>query len=82
MAKSQYMIQRQENLEGCIRNHFEDLNDFFNRGFPQLPAYKESKAGEVFFDLLCYSSDGFKIALKRSEAKEYSSCEKLSLVCL
>jgi len=34
---------------------------------------KESKGGEVFFDHVCYTSDAFKMSLKRSESKEYSS---------
>jgi hypothetical protein len=34
---------------------------------------KESKREEVFSDHVCYTSDAFKMSLKRSESKEYST---------
>ena len=34
---------------------------------------KASKGGEVFFDHICYTSDAFKMSLKRSASKEYAA---------
>jgi len=49
------------------------LRERFSQAGTRKFSGKESKGGEVFFDHVCYTIDAFKMSLKRSESKEYSS---------